>query len=1077
MQKMIVKQTLREIRKSLNRLIAIIAIVAIGTAFYTGLNAVGPDMISSLTNYYRATQFMDAKLVSTIGFNHDDLKQIRKLSQVEGTLPAYSLDAIQSFGIHGHQTSNVAHLISIPKKEGQAAADDINQLTVLHGRLPNTSDEAVVDDQKGSSGPKIGEIVTVSSGTDEAITSKLHATHFKIVGIVRTPVYLTRDRGSSKIGNGKVSGLLFIPEQTFHLPAYTEVYTTIKGADNLPAFSTDYSAKSDSFDKQLDALSKKRTEARYQEMVTRANEKLDKKQSDYDKAKKKQQQALAQAKSKFAATQKQLALAQQQLNIARTDNDTRLLQSQQKLDAANKRLTEKKKVYEAQSAQLSKAQLDAQSKQMEAQQQIAHLQQQQQQISDQLAELQRARASANSYPAQLDNQIAQAQQAIAQLGAKQAAIQQQLDTQQNQLSSSEKQLKTARAQIDDAANQLREQKQQLTEAETKANSQFAAKQRQITQSQQQLDQSEKQSNTKEKQAEQALAAMKKRLTASKNKISLIKKPKWHIINRADTIGYSNYQGSTERTQGLADILPAFFFMIAALVVLTTMTRMIDEQRTQIGMLKALGYRNFTVAAKYLAYAVVASVIGSLIGIAIGFTLLPKAMAGAYQSLYAMPPMTLHFYSSYAILALVLVSFVTTFAAYLTCAKTLGKVPSELMRPQAPKAGKRILLETISFLWKHLSFSQKVTARNLFRYKKRFWMTVLGVTGCTALLLAGLGLKDSISTQVSQRQFKQLWTYDMTVQSNGTSSSSTAKTIEKAIKSNAKVASETPLMAKSVTLKISGQDEQVSMMIPSNPKQFASYIHLKNPRNGRNFSLPTQGAVLSEKLATMLHVKKGGTVHINGATLKVTGITENYLNHFIYLSPQSYQNAYKDKAKINQYLVKFNHSSKMSASTLSSALMATKGVTSVQLVSDNISQFNDIVSSLNSVIGVIIFSASLLAFVVLYTLTTITISERFSEIATIKVLGFYDKEVSRYVSRESYILTLLGVILGLVIGVFLHSYILNGVEVDQVMFVKHILPQSYAISAVMAFLFTWIVNQLALRRVKKINMIEALKESD
>ncbi|WP_286944825.1 FtsX-like permease family protein [Acetobacterium sp. UBA5834] len=857
----IIKNAFKEVRLSFSRFLAILLVIMIGSAFYTGLKSVGPDLEASADRYFEATHFMDFRLLSSIGFNDADLAAVRNSSGVEDAQPIYTIDAFLSYG----QQTNVAHVISIPD-----STVAINDLHLVEGRFPQQSDECVVDKQRSEAGPKIGDTITLSSGTETPLSESLSETVYHVVGLAESPSYLTKDRGTAKLGTGKINSLVFLPAANFTLPAYTEILVTAAGTSGISTFSEEYIEITTPLEESLNTVASQRVEIRQQELKADAEAQL------------------AAQKTAFAA------------------------------------------------------------------------------------------ANGIADPSLLDSspEFLEAQKSINELAA----------------------------------------------------------------------------------------------------------PQWHVLNRESNSGYLDYQNTIESTNGIASILPLFFFGIATLVCLTTMTRMVEEQRTQIGTLKALGYSNAAIAFKYLLYAATASVLGSLLGWAIGFMLIPQVIFNAYRVLYTLPEMTPAFHVSIASLSALFAISVTTVATFLSCLTILRSAPAELMLPSAPPPGKRIFLENVDFIWKKLQFSQKITFRNLFRYKKRFWMTVLGVACCTAMLVAGLGLRDSIATQVAEKQFGDIMRYDVSLQlkENLTMEQKSALVTTLA-NTNLSTYLDNTVNNISVQGSTDNSDPIDSLlMVPADPAALSNYFMLRSYDTGEPLVLSDHGVILTQKLAKNLDVTTGDTIVIKEdetttQLVLVEGIAENYLQHYVFLSPSYYQTIYGELPQPNQVLGLLD--STLSQEDLAATLMATAGVSAVRFTSDNEQDFQNTLGSINYLIWIIIIAAALLALVVQYTLTTINISERFREIATIKVLGLYDREVSAYITRESYLLTLFGILPGLIGGIFLHGYILDAAEVGNVMYVESILAQSFILSILLTFMFTWLVNLIMIGTLKKINMVEALKSNE
>ncbi|TGA96932.1 FtsX-like permease family protein [Sporolactobacillus shoreae] len=1086
MQKTLIKEVFREIKGSLNRFFAILVIVTLGVAFYVGFNSIGPDLSASVASYFSKSRFMDLQILSPVGFNQDDLKAIRTVPGVKNAQPVFMMDAMQTYG----KQTNVAHLISIPNGNGSNEA--INSLTLVKGRFPKNSHEVVVDQQKNGSNPKIGDLVTLSSGSAANLSDSLHDTKLKVVGTVDSPAYLTRDRGTSTIGNGKVSGLIFMPQQNFKQSDYTAILVTAADTNGLEVFNDTYSNKVSAVRDDLNHVADSRTKTRYNDLVSKNNKRIAQQQNEYNKKKKQADQSFADAQQKIDDSQNKLKAAQDHLKAMESQTNQQFSEAQTKLDTAAKQLANSTAEYNQKSASFQQSAAAAQNQFATTEKQINALSSKISSLQNQLngleTELSVGQTSGSLTPAQmgsLNAQIQKIKSTLVTLTQQRATAQANLSAQQKKLAATQTQLNSSKQRLADSAAQLNSQKDSFAAAQKKAKLQITQGQQEIDRQKSFVDQARQNLKKQKTESNKKLSKAEQQIHDAKQKVNQIVKPNWKILSRDDNTGYSSFQSTVDRSNGMSSILPVIFFAIAALVCLTTMTRMVQEQRTQIGTLKALGYSNGAIAFKYLFYSASASLIGSIIGMVLGFILLPSVLFKAYMILYSMPAMSVGFHPGIAATALVISLALITAATLFTCISELRSVPSALMRPEPPKSGKRILLERIHFLWNHLSFSKKVTARNLFRYKKRFWMTVLGVACCCAMLVTGLGLKDSISTQVSQREFGEIMKYDMSVQLKNNVTAGQTDTITHLLRNTSGVSSFMKNTNKNITVKSGSKSEQVNRMVPQQPNQFSNYFKLRQApsrfaKTGAPISLSNDGVVVTQQLAQLLNIKTGDTLAIeDDAThsyhFRVEGIAENYLLNYVFMTPTLYSKAYGSQVAVNQILTNLN--TKVSHNSISSSLTKVDGVANVSFLSDSEQTFQDTVKSLNDVVWVIILSAILLEFVVLYTLTTINIGERFREIATIKVLGFYDREVSAYVTRESYLLTLIGIVLGLIGGLFLHAKILSGIEVDGVMFVKSILPQSFIVSALLTFIFTWVVNLMTMRPLRKIDMVEALKGNE
>ena len=565
------------------------------------------------------------------------------------------------------------------------------------------------------------------------------------------------------------------------------------------------------------------------------------------------------------------------------------------------------------------------------------------------------------------------------------------------------------------------------------------------------------------------------------------KSDWYVLDRNQNTGYASYSQDSERIANIGKVFPVVFFVIAALISLTSMTRMVEEQRVQIGTLKALGYTKVQIALKYIIYAVLATLIGGIIGMLLGFRILPEIIYNMYAMMYSMKDVVLEFNTGIAITGLGLALICTVGATITACYKELNLQPASLMRPKSPKAGKRVLLEKISWLWSKLKFTQKVTIRNVFRYKKRVSMTIIGILGCTALMVAGFGLRESVSNMIPL-QYGEVFLYDMSITlKNEQTSDEIQKHIDEVcnIKTNDKDNDVTDAMAfnmQAVEILNKETKQDIQLIVPKKTEMLSDYIILENRVSKEKYSLSDNGVVITEKLAKLLDIKQGDKITIKNsndkqAEVEVKGITRNYLMHYMYISPEYYESIFGEKVKYNTILLKEQsevRKSEESENKLGKKILENSNISKVTFMSQTKSIFDEVMDNMTFVVWILIISAGLLAFVVLYNLANVNISERIRELATIKVLGFYDKEVYDYVGRETTILTIIGILIGLIAGYFLEMFILKTCELDILMFDTRISIWSYVYSASLTILFTLIVSVVTYFALKKIDMIESLK---
>ena len=578
-----------------------------------------------------------------------------------------------------------------------------------------------------------------------------------------------------------------------------------------------------------------------------------------------------------------------------------------------------------------------------------------------------------------------------------------------------------------------------------------------------------------------LAAKEELENKEKEAIDSIGESKYYFFDRSDNQGYLGYKDSINCLGNIASVLPIFFFLVAILICLTTMTRMVEENRLEIGTLKALGYKDLEISWKYIIYASIASISGCILGILIGSTVLPSIISNAYGSIYNVPKIILYYYPAYIIQSVFISILCTVGAALFVIKVELKSKPANLMRPKAPKIGKKILLERITPLWRRLSFNHKVTLRNIFRYKQRMIMTVLGIAGCMALLVTGFGLKDSNSGMVD-KEFNKVWKYEAMVILNENSRDEDTKKYNDTLEQINGYENSINLHQESVTFSKEGMNKQTATLyVPENVDKFDDFILLDDRVSGEKYRIDDSGVIISEKLAKLLEVSVNDIIILkdednNTHEVKVDKITENYVSHYVYMSPSYYKEIFDKDPIYNTQFINFN-SNKEDDNEISSKLLECSNVTNVTLKSQIQKTIEDSNDSMNLVMVVIIVAAGSLAFVVLYNLNNINVSERIRELSTIKVLGFFNNEVTMYISRENIILTLIGVITGSILGKILHTFIINTAETDTMMMYPNISVNSYIFSALLTILFSVIVMILMHIKLKKVNMIDALKSNE
>lgn len=911
------KNIVREIWDTKARFLSIFAIIGLGVGFFVGVKAGGPSMVNTLVNYSHEQNMMDFRLVSSVGFDDDDVAEIAGTDGIAQAQAGYFTDAIMSDG----SKKSVVRLHSL------GTDDEINVPLLEEGRLPQKSGEIVVEDTTYATPIEIGAKIkfdktVISSSSGEAEEIPLECTEYTVVGKVKSPLYISFQKGKTTVGNGTISYYMMVLPEDFNSERYTELYLVSDYSHNNGyPYSDEYADTVNDLQERLESVCDDRIAV------------FDEKEIEPERI--------------------ELADGKQELTDAMKDTKKELAGAYTQISAL---------------------------------------------------QLQYTNMVVPSGNAAL---IAQTQ-----------------------------------AQIEGA------------KVEYSNNSTAAAA---------------------------AFMEEKKKIYDGETELEQFDDLKSYVFTRDDNPGYSEFKDNAGRVDAVATVFPVFFLLVAILVCVTTMTRMVEERRTEIGTFKALGYSNGTIISKYVIYSTTAGVLGCIVGCVAGCLALPRIIFDAYAMMYHIKTMDAVIPWEFIIAGFIVAVLCTALVSWFTCRRELTQRPASLMRPKTPKAGKRNLLERIGFIWNRMKFTSKVTARNLFRYKARFFMTVIGVAGCTALILAAFGLMDSIGGIVD-KQFGEINQYNLSIVFSETKTEQQADDFVDSVKKSYNIENSMPVYQDEINVYDNSSDkiyDNTYLVVPSRPENLRSSIDLHNRTTKENIELSDDGCVMSEKLANNMEIQPGDEFKITDSndkevTLKLSAICENYLYNYIYITPSYYSNCFGEDVKYNMVNTYFDYNSDEESDALANELLEDEEIVTVNYSDSGVENFRKMLTALNMVVYVMIICAGALAFVVLYNLTNINIAERAREIATIKVLGFYNYEVGEYIYRENVVLTIIGALVGLVLGVFLNSFIIQTVEVDIVMFGREIIPQSFLYALGLTFLFAIIVNFFMYFKMKNIDMVESLK---
>lgn len=1066
MKSMMKRNTFREIKKSFGRYFAILAIIALGVALFSGLKITQSVMVHSADVYLKDLQFYDYRLVSTLGFTEENVEALAEKEDVRAAEGAISAEVLYK---DAGENERVIKMHSISEK--------VNKLKLVAGEMPQSADECVVDSALFSE-DAIGSKLVLSENNTTDDLDKFAYKEYTITGLVQSPCYIQFERGNTSIGNGRISGFAYILKDGFAVDYDTEIY--IKFDEDYDIYSDEYDSYMEAKEADWEAYTKEQAEIRYDKIVKDAQDELDEKKEELEEKRAEAEAELESAKQQLTDGETEISDGKNQIASAKTELSAKASELQSGKDALSSKAAE----LESASQQISGQESVLAAKKAEYEQGLNAYLAAKQQVTDQRNSLETAKAQLTENTPGYEEMLAQIEAGLTEVAGAEAELNAknaELEAAAGQLSSAESQLAAAKQQIEDGKNALAAAEAELTDGEN----QLAAAKEQIEEKEDQLEAAETeladgllQYQEKQSEFDEQMQDADDQIADAQSKIDAIEKPETYVLDRNTNVGYVCLKNDSGVVKGIANVFPVFFFLVAALICMTTMNRMVEEQRTQIGVLKALGFSEGKIMGKYLFYSGSAAISGTLIGYVLGIHFFPLVIITAYGIVYKMGGIYYVSDLPLALVSLTVAVLCSVGTTWLSCHKELKEVAADLMRPKAPKAGKRVFLEHVPFIWKRLKFLQKVSVRNIVRYKKRFFMMVIGISGCTALLVMGFGVRDSV-VAVADQQYEEIQLYDIgvTLKDGKMPGEADLKSLDSVLeKENA---AGMYAMEKTIDLVTDKGTKSIHMVAVENPDEVGDFISLHTKKQ-EPIAYPKEGeAVLSKKVAETYAVKKGDTILLrdsdnNEMHLKITGICENHIYNYVYIAPESYEKQIGDVVFKNVY-VRLPDASDIHE--VSAALMKADGVTAVTVNSDMLSRISQMMSCMNYIVIIIIICAGALAFIVLYNLNNINITERVREIATIKVLGFYPKETASYVFRENMVLTAIGCGLGLILGKWFHRFVMGEIQIDMVSFNVQINAVSYLFSVLLTMGFAWIVNCMMTGKLERINMAESLKSID
>ena len=1172
MNNVLLKDTWRTIERTRSRFISLIAIVALGVSFFAGVNAAAPDMLDTAKQYYKDSNIMDLQILSTAGLTDNDVNVISSIQGVETVEGVKFIDGV--LRVNGEKISELdgseltvrAYGLDIQRAiNNSAGLDDptyLNRPQLVEGTWPTQLNQCVVEADNLSAPDEfeIGATVNIDgAGTD--IAGSLQNTEYTIVGIIRTPLYISYDRGTTSIGTGKLGTFIFVPQENFTVDYYSGLSIKLAGTENLDPYSDEYKAFVKPYADYIESISQQCLASRVAKLKEQYTQMVEKGEVDYARAKEKTDSTIAAAEEKVKTILDMAENGDAKLAEYKRKYHEKAKEASEKIDASKLEHStqyaaweQKRSEYLAAKAQIDQyANAETDLKNAQTEYNVANLQvnsllttidyleqliattrgaitalDQRQggdvsNIIDRFeqsglvgAEVDQIMAGINSLTAvgtaeemaaylepqiqSLEIQLAGTKQQLSETKTVLAQKKVELDNAKRlvgQLDGVNTSLESAKAQLDAAEKELTDANDDIRFGELEVLSQLSDYKNQITNYETNLSLAKANAGTAQAEFEKQREEAYKKLEDAKNQLDHAKAflldldtAKWYVNDRDEALrGYEDYKGTADRTAAIAIIFPWFFFIVSTMVSLNTMTRMVEDERTQLGTLKALGFRNNEIVRKYLIYALSASLIGGVAGSLLGFVLFPSAINFAYGIMFEMPALIIKYRFGYAIPGILISVGTTLFAAYTASYRSLSAVASTLMRPKAPKGGKRVFLERFPTLWSSLSFTWKVTFRNVFRNKKRFIMAVIGVMGCSALLVAAFGLDKSINTSLEEQFTNEdsIFRYDMQIVTNGSYDLALGESAAlNFVRSQPEIASANLTYMKIFDTTCDKMDPddpklmETYLLVPDDGNALPNYIYLRDHKTGELIHLPQNGCVISNKLARTLKLDIGDSIIVrldetNAVNVPVAAIAENYTFHYVYMTKEVYAAVFGANPQFNYVTANLAYPlDGAQKQALSQKLINDYTITALAYQEDIQSSFENLFNALGFIVLVLVASAATLSLVVMYNLSSINIHERMKEIATIKVLGFTPGEVATYIFRENMLLSVIGTIIGLILGIGLHRLVLLVGEVDIIRFGRNPGVMSFVYAALLSLGFTMLVNLILMRNLRKIDMVESLK---
>ena len=1045
------KDSVRKLKKSIFRYISIVLIIMLGVGFFVGMNSVSPDMKNTTEQYLKDTNIFDIQLLSNLGYEKDDVKKFEEIDGVEKAETIYSYDVLTK-----SEKKNIPIRVISSNKDRE-----INKNSLIEGREPEKVNECLIDTKlKNVYGYNVGDKIEIFK-KGEDISGKFSNTEFEIVGVTRNPVFLSFFYGSTELENGELEGFISVLEDSMKLEQYSAIYLKTNIDINIERTSQEYKDKLDEIAKRVEKVNEDLVNSKFDEKYNENNEKISKNESNIKKA----------IKAEKAAREKIIS-SQEQINDA-------VIQVASTMQMSDGLMPNKNKLNELYSS--LKQQKEDRDKIEEEYEVLKSSRDEKEQELNDMNILINSKVYESRLVGEENSKYVELTRESNKLDYEYNTKKREFEEYKEEYNDLEKRLKDKNDEISKIQEEIDEKQEgfynQFLEL---ANNAGITSNALLNEAVSQIKDNQKELNKSIKELEDA--NIDEKVEKAKSKILTAKKDLASFEAISQTIklyessAFKSLDNDLEKIGIMGKVFPVMFFIVAALVTVTTITRMVEEDRMNIGTLKSLGYKKSTIMIKYILYSLSATVLGLILGTLIGSTLIAQVLFAAYSSLYILPDLLIEINVFYTTLASVISIVATVGVTFVITKKELKEKPALLMRPKQAKEGKNILLERIPTFWERLSFLFKICFRNIFRYKRRLFMTLIGIAGCTMLIYSGISLNSTVNN-IALRQFAEVRIYDMEVNLSTVAKEEDAKKLKEFIEKQDKVKECTPARQQMSTIEANGVNKEIFYTVMKKD-EISKYINLKERETQKSIELTDDGIVLTEKLARVLNVKAGDTVKLieddKEKIVQVTGVTENYVYNYMYMTPELYTQIYEKEIQYNLFIANLEEINEDEEVTLSNDLKEDDQISGTVYVRNLNADYQKSLSGLSSIVFLFIGCASLLSFVVLINLNNINIEERRRELATFKLLGFYKKELEHYIFRENIILTIFGSLLGVFAGISVLGLIIQSAEVETIMIPVELNIVDFIISVSITLTFTLITNFMMKKKIKKIDMIESLK---